>query len=173
MAGGAELAWRRGRRCLSPARKRLRPLRTVVAWRGRAEWDQVMVGLYCGDSRLQQEALDRVSAWKSRYGPRTAGRERAAALRGRRCLLGCCLRPWSGPAGPPPRAAPDALSLGPVGRPGPSRSVAPPPPPPPAPGAAPRPGLTVQSVGAAGRAAPSCGAPSSRSGLRACSSCQT
>lgn len=126
MAGGAELAWRRGRRCLSPARKRLRPLRTVVAWRGRAEWDQVMVGLYCGDSRLQQEALDRVSAWKSRYGPRTAGRERAAALRGRRCLLGCCLRPWSGPAGPPPRAAPDALSLGPVGRPGPSRSVAPP-----------------------------------------------
>ncbi|XP_054244599.1 ribosomal biogenesis protein LAS1L [Indicator indicator] len=29
-----------------------------------------MVGLYCGDSRLQQEALDRVSAWKSRYGPK-------------------------------------------------------------------------------------------------------
>ncbi|NXJ07736.1 LAS1L protein, partial [Odontophorus gujanensis] len=52
------------------ARKRLKPLRTVVAWRGRAEWDQVMVGLYCGDSRLQQEALDRVSAWKSRYGPK-------------------------------------------------------------------------------------------------------
>ncbi|KAM6252246.1 ribosomal biogenesis protein LAS1L isoform 1-T1 [Spheniscus humboldti] len=70
MAGRAELAWRRGRRCLSPARKRLKPLRTVVAWRGRAEWDQVMVGLYCGDSRLQQEALDRVSAWKSRYGPK-------------------------------------------------------------------------------------------------------
>ncbi|XP_059680409.1 ribosomal biogenesis protein LAS1L [Gavia stellata] len=70
MAGRAELALRRGRRCLSPARKRLKPLRTVVAWRGRAEWDQVMVGLYCGDSRLQQEALDRVSAWKSRYGPK-------------------------------------------------------------------------------------------------------
>ncbi|XP_075369173.1 ribosomal biogenesis protein LAS1L isoform X2 [Mycteria americana] len=75
MAGGgaaarAQLALRRGRRCLSPARKRLKPLRTVVAWRGRAEWDQVMVGLYCGDSRLQQEALDRVSAWKSRYGPK-------------------------------------------------------------------------------------------------------
>ncbi|NWY60878.1 LAS1L protein, partial [Chionis minor] len=52
------------------ARKRLKLLRTVVAWRGRAEWDQVMVGLYCGDSRLQQEALDRVSAWKSRYGPK-------------------------------------------------------------------------------------------------------
>ncbi|XP_075017958.1 ribosomal biogenesis protein LAS1L isoform X6 [Calonectris borealis] len=70
MAGCAELAWRRGRPSLSPARKRLKPLRTVVAWRGRAEWDQVMVGLYCGDSRLQQEALDRVSAWKSRYGPK-------------------------------------------------------------------------------------------------------
>ncbi|KAM6061590.1 ribosomal biogenesis protein LAS1L [Chlamydotis macqueenii] len=70
MAGVAELGWRRGPRCLSPARKRLKPLRTVVAWRGRAEWDQVMVGLYCGDSRLQQEALDRVSAWKSRYGPK-------------------------------------------------------------------------------------------------------
>ncbi|XP_062440811.1 ribosomal biogenesis protein LAS1L isoform X2 [Rhea pennata] len=68
MAGGAGVAWRR----LAPdaARRRLRPLRTVVAWRGRAEWDQVMVGLYCGDSRLQQEALDRVSAWKSRYGPK-------------------------------------------------------------------------------------------------------
>ncbi|NWR06809.1 LAS1L protein, partial [Paradoxornis webbianus] len=51
-------------------RRRLKPLRTVVAWRGRAEWDQVMVGLYCGDSRLQQGALDRVSAWKSRYGPK-------------------------------------------------------------------------------------------------------
>ncbi|NXU90178.1 LAS1L protein, partial [Xiphorhynchus elegans] len=50
------------------ARRRLKPLRTVVAWRGRAEWDQVMVGLYCGDSRLQQDALDRVTAWKSRYG---------------------------------------------------------------------------------------------------------
>ncbi|XP_065499767.1 ribosomal biogenesis protein LAS1L [Caloenas nicobarica] len=70
MAGGAEPRWPRARRCSSPARKRLKPLRTVVAWRGRAEWDQVMVGLYCGDSRLQQEALDRVSAWKSRYGPK-------------------------------------------------------------------------------------------------------
>ncbi|XP_042663138.1 ribosomal biogenesis protein LAS1L [Tyto alba] len=70
MAGRREPGWGRGRRCASPARKQLKPLRTVVAWRGRAEWDQVMVGLYCGDSRLQQEALDRVSAWKSRYGPK-------------------------------------------------------------------------------------------------------
>uniref|UniRef100_A0A8B9B980 LAS1 like ribosome biosis factor n=1 Tax=Anser brachyrhynchus TaxID=132585 RepID=A0A8B9B980_9AVES len=59
-----------GRQWLSGTRRRLKPLRTVVAWRGRAEWDQVMVGLYCGDGRLQQEALDRVSAWKSRYGPK-------------------------------------------------------------------------------------------------------
>lgn len=73
MAGRAQLSWRGGRRCLSPSRKRLKALRTVVAWRGRAEWDQVMVGLYCGDSRLQQEALDRVSAWKSRYGPHHRG----------------------------------------------------------------------------------------------------
>ncbi|XP_015715573.1 ribosomal biogenesis protein LAS1L isoform X1 [Coturnix japonica] len=70
MAGSSGIACRRGRRSFSPPRKRLKPLRTVVAWRGRAEWDQVMVGLYCGDSRLQQEALDRVSAWKSRYGPK-------------------------------------------------------------------------------------------------------
>ncbi|XP_005526306.1 PREDICTED: ribosomal biogenesis protein LAS1L [Pseudopodoces humilis] len=70
MAARAGPASRRGRPTSSPARKRLNPLRTVVAWRGRAEWDQVMVGLYCGDSRLQQDALDRVSAWKSRYGPK-------------------------------------------------------------------------------------------------------
>ncbi|XP_031449810.1 ribosomal biogenesis protein LAS1L isoform X3 [Phasianus colchicus] len=70
MSGSAGPVWRRVRRSFSPTRKRLKPLRTVVAWRGRAEWDQVMVGLYCGDSRLQQEALDRVSAWKSRYGPK-------------------------------------------------------------------------------------------------------
>lgn len=80
MAARAGTACSRGRPSASPARKRLKPLRTVVAWRGRAEWDQVMVGLYCGDSRLQQDALDRVSAWKSRYGPRAAGGERDAAL---------------------------------------------------------------------------------------------
>ncbi|KAL2304253.1 hypothetical protein Nmel_012997 [Mimus melanotis] len=70
MAARAGPAWSRGRPSSSPARGRPNPLRTVVAWRGRAEWDQVMVGLYCGDSRLQQDALDRVSAWKSRYGPK-------------------------------------------------------------------------------------------------------
>ncbi|KAI1234864.1 hypothetical protein IHE44_0003248 [Lamprotornis superbus] len=70
MAARAGPAWSRGRPSSSPVRRRLKPLRTVVAWRGRAEWDQVMVGLYCGDSRLQQDALDRVSAWKSRYGPK-------------------------------------------------------------------------------------------------------
>ncbi|XP_062358702.1 ribosomal biogenesis protein LAS1L [Cinclus cinclus] len=70
MAARAGPAWSRERPNSSPAGRRLKPLRTVVAWRGRAEWDQVMVGLYCGDSRLQQDALDRVSAWKSRYGPK-------------------------------------------------------------------------------------------------------
>ncbi|XP_050166925.1 ribosomal biogenesis protein LAS1L isoform X2 [Myiozetetes cayanensis] len=70
MSGRSGPGWRRGRLGSAPApgRRRLKPLRTVVAWRGRAEWDQVMVGLYCGDCRLQQDALDRVSAWKSRYG---------------------------------------------------------------------------------------------------------
>ncbi|XP_044283383.1 ribosomal biogenesis protein LAS1L isoform X2 [Varanus komodoensis] len=43
---------------------------SVVAWQNKAEWDQVMVGLYCGDCQLQRGALDRVSAWKSRYGNR-------------------------------------------------------------------------------------------------------
>ncbi|XP_054852376.1 ribosomal biogenesis protein LAS1L isoform X2 [Eublepharis macularius] len=40
---------------------------SVVAWQSKAEWDQVMVGLYCGDCQMQQDALDRVSAWKSRF----------------------------------------------------------------------------------------------------------
>uniref|UniRef100_A0A8C8RM64 LAS1 like ribosome biogenesis factor n=1 Tax=Pelusios castaneus TaxID=367368 RepID=A0A8C8RM64_9SAUR len=53
-----------------PARGKRPPRRSVVAWRSKAEWDQVMVGLYCGDCRLQREALDRVSAWRSRYGHR-------------------------------------------------------------------------------------------------------
>ncbi|XP_077163893.1 ribosomal biogenesis protein LAS1L isoform X2 [Paroedura picta] len=51
----------------APACKRPR---SVVAWQSKAEWDQVMVGLYCGDCQVQGEALDRVSAWKSRYGRR-------------------------------------------------------------------------------------------------------
>lgn len=45
--------------------RRKRP-RSVVAWQSKAEWDQVMVGLYCGDCQMQRDALDRVSAWKSR-----------------------------------------------------------------------------------------------------------
>ncbi|XP_061455015.1 ribosomal biogenesis protein LAS1L isoform X2 [Rhineura floridana] len=49
--------------------ERKRP-RSVVAWQSKAEWDQVMVGLYCGDADMQRDALDRVSAWKSRYGHR-------------------------------------------------------------------------------------------------------
>ncbi|XP_060612171.2 ribosomal biogenesis protein LAS1L [Anolis sagrei] len=49
--------------------QRKRP-QNVVAWQSKAEWDQVMVGLYCGDCQMQQAALDRVSVWKSRYGHR-------------------------------------------------------------------------------------------------------
>ncbi|XP_030431292.1 ribosomal biogenesis protein LAS1L isoform X3 [Gopherus evgoodei] len=54
----------------SGARGKRPPRRSVVAWRSKAEWDQVMVGLYCGDCRLQRDALDRVSGWRSRYGHR-------------------------------------------------------------------------------------------------------
>ncbi|TRZ05966.1 hypothetical protein HGM15179_021141, partial [Zosterops borbonicus] len=66
MAARAGLAGRRRRPSASPDLRQLKPLWTVVAWRGRAERDQVMVGLYCGNSRLQEDALDRISAWKSR-----------------------------------------------------------------------------------------------------------
>uniref|UniRef100_T1DKN9 LAS1-like protein n=1 Tax=Crotalus horridus TaxID=35024 RepID=T1DKN9_CROHD len=40
----------------------------VVPWQSKAEWDQVMVGLYCEDCQTQRDALDRVSVWKSRFG---------------------------------------------------------------------------------------------------------
>ncbi|XP_056664690.1 ribosomal biogenesis protein LAS1L isoform X3 [Monodelphis domestica] len=40
--------------------------RNVVAWRSKAEWEQVMVYLFCQDPELQRHALNRVSAWKSR-----------------------------------------------------------------------------------------------------------
>ncbi|KAM7159815.1 ribosomal biogenesis protein LAS1L isoform 2-T2 [Macrochelys suwanniensis] len=59
-----------GGRAAAPARGKRPPRRSVVAWRSKAEWDQVMVGLYCGDCRLQRDALDRVSGWRSRYGHR-------------------------------------------------------------------------------------------------------
>nr|XP_056714925.1 ribosomal biogenesis protein LAS1L [Euleptes europaea] len=63
MAGGRE----RGPVAATPTCKRSW---SVVAWQSKAEWDQVMVGLYCGDCQVQRDALDRVSAWKSRYGHR-------------------------------------------------------------------------------------------------------
>ncbi|XP_069749068.1 ribosomal biogenesis protein LAS1L [Narcine bancroftii] len=43
----------------------------VVAWLNRAEWDQVIEYLYSGDNKLQWYAVDRISAWKSRYGNST------------------------------------------------------------------------------------------------------
>nr|XP_032621799.1 ribosomal biogenesis protein LAS1L isoform X2 [Chelonoidis abingdonii] len=65
MAGSGARAEPGGRAC-----GKRPPRRSVVAWRSKAEWDQVMVGLYCGDCRLQRDALDRVSGWRSRYGHR-------------------------------------------------------------------------------------------------------
>ncbi|KAM9344222.1 ribosomal biogenesis protein LAS1L [Pholidichthys leucotaenia] len=41
--------------------------RHVVAWINKAEWDQVLDYLYSRDPALQRFALNRVSAWKSRY----------------------------------------------------------------------------------------------------------
>uniref|UniRef100_A0A7M4FWD5 LAS1 like ribosome biosis factor n=1 Tax=Crocodylus porosus TaxID=8502 RepID=A0A7M4FWD5_CROPO len=77
MTPSAGAQWARGGSSIGPGRapigcgaRRAMAGRSVVAWRGKAEWDQVMVGLYGGDGRLQQHALDRVSAWKSRYGQR-------------------------------------------------------------------------------------------------------
>ncbi|MEE6519118.1 hypothetical protein FKM82_030605 [Ascaphus truei] len=42
--------------------------RQVVAWIGKAEWEQVLEYLYSRDCELQRYALNRISAWKSRYG---------------------------------------------------------------------------------------------------------
>ncbi|XP_058569906.1 ribosomal biogenesis protein LAS1L isoform X3 [Neofelis nebulosa] len=42
--------------------------RIVVAWLSRAEWDQVMVYLFCDDHKLQRYALNRITVWRSRLG---------------------------------------------------------------------------------------------------------
>lgn len=39
----------------------------MVAWVNKAEWDQVLEYLYSNDAALQRYALQRISAWKSRY----------------------------------------------------------------------------------------------------------
>ncbi|KAM9181430.1 ribosomal biogenesis protein LAS1L isoform 10-T10 [Dugong dugon] len=41
--------------------------RIVVAWLNRAEWDQVMVYLFCEDHTLQRYALNRITVWRSRF----------------------------------------------------------------------------------------------------------
>ncbi|XP_027621208.1 ribosomal biogenesis protein LAS1L isoform X2 [Tupaia chinensis] len=40
----------------------------VVAWLSRAEWDQVMVYLFCDDHKLQRYALNLFFLWRSRLG---------------------------------------------------------------------------------------------------------
>ncbi|XP_027992152.2 ribosomal biogenesis protein LAS1L isoform X3 [Eptesicus fuscus] len=50
--------------------KSLSPLwaqRIVVAWLSKAEWDQVTVYLFCDDHKLQRYALNRITAWRSRF----------------------------------------------------------------------------------------------------------
>ncbi|XP_077001286.1 ribosomal biogenesis protein LAS1L isoform X5 [Tamandua tetradactyla] len=41
--------------------------RIVVAWLSKAEWDQVMVYLFCDDHKLQRYALSRITVWRSRF----------------------------------------------------------------------------------------------------------
>uniref|UniRef100_A0A8C6NQS0 LAS1-like n=1 Tax=Nothobranchius furzeri TaxID=105023 RepID=A0A8C6NQS0_NOTFU len=41
--------------------------RHVVAWLNKAEWDQVLEHLYSKDVALQRFAVQRISAWRSRY----------------------------------------------------------------------------------------------------------
>ncbi|XP_026534366.1 ribosomal biogenesis protein LAS1L [Notechis scutatus] len=53
---------------LAAKASQLKRPRNVVPWQSKAEWDQVMVGLYCEDCQTQRDALDRVSVWKSRFG---------------------------------------------------------------------------------------------------------
>ncbi|KPP73550.1 hypothetical protein Z043_107354 [Scleropages formosus] len=43
----------------------------VVPWLNKAEWDQVVELLYCRDPSLQKVALQRISAWKGRFGNAT------------------------------------------------------------------------------------------------------
>lgn len=45
--------------------------RHVVAWINKAEWDQVLDYLYSKDPALQRFALQRISAWRGRYGHST------------------------------------------------------------------------------------------------------
>lgn len=45
--------------------------RHVVAWINKAEWDQVLDYLYSKDPALQRFALQRISAWRARYGHST------------------------------------------------------------------------------------------------------
>ncbi|KAG5266520.1 hypothetical protein AALO_G00233020 [Alosa alosa] len=46
-------------------------MRHVVAWMNKAEWDQVLDYLYSKDAALQNHALQRISAWKGRFGHNT------------------------------------------------------------------------------------------------------
>ncbi|XP_048839499.1 ribosomal biogenesis protein LAS1L [Brienomyrus brachyistius] len=43
----------------------------VVPWINKAEWDQVLEYMYSNDAVLQKYALQRISAWKSRFGSST------------------------------------------------------------------------------------------------------
>ncbi|GAA6073144.1 ribosomal biogenesis protein LAS1L [Tachysurus ichikawai] len=52
-------------------KKRGEKRRHVVAWMNKAEWEQVVDYLHSHEPTLQTHALQRVSAWKGRFGPST------------------------------------------------------------------------------------------------------
>ncbi|XP_058147721.1 ribosomal biogenesis protein LAS1L isoform X2 [Dasypus novemcinctus] len=67
---GMDLVWRAwGGKCTEEkGSSSLWAQRIVVAWLSRAEWDQVMVYLFCDDHKLQRYALNRITVWRSRLG---------------------------------------------------------------------------------------------------------
>ncbi|XP_005876242.2 PREDICTED: ribosomal biogenesis protein LAS1L isoform X6 [Myotis brandtii] len=68
-SGGMDLVWSAwcGKFVKDKGLSPLWAQRIVVAWLSKAEWDQVTVYLFCDDHKLQRYALNRITAWRSRF----------------------------------------------------------------------------------------------------------
>ncbi|XP_006773801.1 PREDICTED: ribosomal biogenesis protein LAS1L isoform X6 [Myotis davidii] len=68
-SGGMDLVWSAwcGKFVKDKSLSPLWAQRIVVAWLSKAEWDQVTVYLFCDDHKLQRYALNRITAWRSRF----------------------------------------------------------------------------------------------------------
>ncbi|XP_059535594.1 ribosomal biogenesis protein LAS1L isoform X6 [Myotis daubentonii] len=68
-SGGMDLVWSAwcGKFVKDKSLSPLWAQRIVVAWLSKAEWDQVTVYLFCNDHKLQRYALNRITAWRSRF----------------------------------------------------------------------------------------------------------